>query len=388
MEARGGRKLHTDTLFLANIAILWVMAAAFLMVGRHRSGEPYWSSWFLANLVLGAALLMFLLEAGLPDVLVAAVPNGLLVLGLGLRWRAAREFGRRPAPNTFVWGPCLLFIVVCAVPWVSGSYGAVFTIVNGLLTGLCAAIAWEFWRDRRDGLPSRWGLVVAYSVLGLSFGARTVQGIHIGSGMEYGLPHDVMLAIHLGVAVVHCAASGAFSLSLAHERANAELRHAATHDALTGLLNRGAFEDETRERLARADANGFSLALLDIDHFKQINDRLGHAAGDEALRRCGQLLRQLSREGDVVARVGGEEFALLLPDAGIDETHAIIDRMRRGLAASDLGGAGAPLSLTVSAGICDSRSAAYSFDVLMRMADEALYAAKSKGRNRVELVAA
>src|SRR5690606_34806276 len=134
--------------------------------------------------------------------------------------------------------------------------------------------------------PSRYGIVAAYVVMAASFGSRIVLGLLEAGSLPPHLPQDTALVVHLIVALFHTVASGAFALSIAYERSNIALRHAATHDALTGLANRGAFEARLREILADPSRKPFALALLDIDHFKQINDRHGHAAGDTALRQC------------------------------------------------------------------------------------------------------
>ena len=258
-RASGEKTLDTTTLFAANMIILWVMALALAGAGKGRNDAPYWRSWVLANLVLGTALAVFTFDWQLPPLLAAALPNGLLVLGLALRWRAAREFSARPAPAWLVWTPLLVFLVT-ASPWANVSYAPAFTIANVMLAFLCAATAYEFWRDRDDGLPSRYALVIAYAVMGASFAWRIGLGIFGAEAMPYHLPQDTALAVHLTIAIFHTVASSAFALSLAYERTNKELRHAASHDALTGLHNRGAFEvdhdqaHDTIERTRRAIA--------------------------------------------------------------------------------------------------------------------------------------
>lgn len=383
----GDGELDTTTLFAANMTILWVMAMALIVAGWGRRHEPWWESWVVANIVLGVALAVFTFERHLDPLLVATLPNGLLVLGMALRWRAAREFSGRVAPVSLVWGPFALF-VLCAAPFAHGSYATVFTVVNVVLTVLAAAVAWEFWRDRADGLPSRYGLVAAYGAMAASFGWRILVGMFEAGSMPGHLPHDTALVVHLTVALFYTVASGAFSLSLAYERSNAELRHAASHDALTGLLNRGAFEEGLRVSLARAETKPFTLALFDIDHFKQVNDRYGHVAGDEALRRCAAICRAHVRQGDVVARVGGEEFAVILMDMDETAALAVIERIRNAVRAAVLSSGADSFHVTISGGVCHSSAAPGDFDALMHLVDTGLYEAKNKGRDRIEKMAA
>jgi diguanylate cyclase (GGDEF)-like protein len=161
------------------------------------------------------------------------------------------------------------------------------------------------------------------------------------------------------------------------------MHKASTTDALTGTLNRGAFQQRLGEVLASPDAHPFVLALLDLDHFKRVNDRLGHPAGDRALRRFCEIVQAEARLGDVLGRLGGEEFALLLAHTDLAGAHSFADRLRatveRETAAGEVG-------LTVSIGLAQSAPGIDEGE-LLRSADVALYSAKAAGRNRVAVQA-
>jgi len=151
------------------------------------------------------------------------------------------------------------------------------------------------------------------------------------------------------------------------------LHHDATHDALTGLLNRRSYELMLRQAVARTERYGwpFALVLLDLDDFKRINDRLGHAAGDAALRSLGGALRQSLRGGDVAARLGGDEFALLIAN-GSETVLAPLTRRLEGALNRAVPGAG----LRFSVGMACYPSDAENIEELCRLADQRLYAAK------------
>ena len=387
-HAPGGCSMELDsfTLFGANVVVLAVMAAAFAVAGRGRTAERHWNSWLIGNLVLAVALVVFMYERHLPDIVVVTVPNGLLVAGFGLRWLAARQFSGRPDVLYLALAPSALFIVLSLTPAVFGSYAAVYTITNILLASIAGATALEFWRDRQDGLPSRYGLVFAYGVMAASFAARVLQGMLAGDGMERRLPDDLMLDIHLAIALVHTVASGAFALSVAYERSAQGLRNAAMRDPLTGLFNRRAFEAQCEERLAGNLGGDFAVVFFDIDNFKLVNDRYGHAAGDQAIRRCAGIAEAAMRPGDFIARIGGEEFAAILSDVSAEDAYSRIDSIRREVSSSAI--LPGKDILTVSAGICHSSSGFRDFDGLMKLADRGLYKAKHLGRNRVEQLAA
>jgi diguanylate cyclase (GGDEF)-like protein len=166
------------------------------------------------------------------------------------------------------------------------------------------------------------------------------------------------------------------------ERAVGGLAMAAVTDPLTGLLNRGGFNERFAAELDRAIRTGRPLAVLlaDLDHFKQANDRLGHAGGDAALRKASTILSRGKRRIDTVGRIGGEEFALLVPESDRDGGRQLAERLRVEIAHAF---AGNRVALTISIGVAAFPRDGRDSDDLLRAADEALYAAKEGGRNRV-----
>jgi len=163
-------------------------------------------------------------------------------------------------------------------------------------------------------------------------------------------------------------------------------RHAVYNDHLTGVANRRAFFEAAELELTRnrRRPRPTALILLDADHFKRINDRHGHPGGDAVLRQLGQLLLSTFRQVDVVARVGGEEFAVLLPSCGLDDALAVAERLRALVARQALGFDGAHIEYTISAGVAAVDGESLNLEALMKRADQALYAAKAGGRNRVQ----
>ena len=163
----------------------------------------------------------------------------------------------------------------------------------------------------------------------------------------------------------------------------AEIR--AATDALTGLPNNRAVQDTIKRMVAQASRSisPLSAALLDLDHFKRINDAYGHSRGDEVLAAVATVLRSSLRESDFVGRYGGEEFLLLLPDTGRDQAVVVADKVRLAVASLGLSEIGQPV--TASLGVACVPDDAADADTLIRAADRALYAAKGNGRNRVEL---
>jgi two-component system, cell cycle response regulator len=170
--------------------------------------------------------------------------------------------------------------------------------------------------------------------------------------------------------------------------ANRRLEEQATTDALTGLANRRHFLDRADREFQRFLRQGGSLtmAMIDVDHFKAINDTCGHAAGDRALVELARLLRVEVRATDVLARYGGEEFVILMPDTSAAEAAGVAERIRRQVEEHAVRHNGRNIVMTASIGVSEARSGdTGTSEDLIRLADEAMYAAKEAGRNCVRL---
>ena len=174
------------------------------------------------------------------------------------------------------------------------------------------------------------------------------------------------------------------------QRAHDELSVVALLDPLTGLGNRRAFDMRLAEEVARAGRHGnaLSLVMVDLDGFKEINDRHGHSAGDAVLTRVGLLLHEVLRASDVATRYGGDEFAILLPDTRKTDAWLAAEKLRASLSEVRIGvGDGISVGITGSVGVAGWGGTNLTGEALLEAADSALYMAKSRGRNRVELAA-
>jgi diguanylate cyclase (GGDEF)-like protein len=165
------------------------------------------------------------------------------------------------------------------------------------------------------------------------------------------------------------------------------LRDLAHHDPLTGVANRRYFLERASQEFARAKRHSTLLTLieLDVDHFKQINDQKGHAVGDEVLKLLCDAGQRLLRETDIFARLGGEEFAVLLPHTDLDGAAVLAGRLRQAIADSKLPLSGGGLSCTVSIGVAMLKPTDTCIEDCLVRADGAMYKAKQNGRNRVEI---
>lgn len=229
----------------------------------------------------------------------------------------------------------------------------------------------------------------ATALLTLLFSAWTLLAISTGY-LPLSFDNNdwsTVVSIRIGVTLIALAPITVASVTAARNELLFRLKHLATHDHLTGLLNRGAFQDISNELLRKlaADKKPVAMLMLDIDRFKDINDTYGHAAGDCVLITFSQILGNHLRLADKVGRVGGEEFAILLPDCSAHQAETIADRIRAMFAdtAIDLGEASV-VKATVSIGAVTLRRAVPDVNALLLAADKSLYRAKQEGRNRVE----
>jgi diguanylate cyclase (GGDEF)-like protein len=249
----------------------------------------------------------------------------------------------------------------------AGGKGRLPELVSAAQAGLVASAA----RGRKDGA----GLEPFARVLPISLGERMNALLALGprasgEALSPAELHEVELA----------------TLPVAAMIENARLFSLATRDSLTGLVRRAVFEEQLRIEAARFSRGGaaFSVLLIDVDDFKHVNDRFGHAAGDEVLRAIAAAVRGAGREGDTVSRYGGEELAVLLPDTPAEGAAAAGEKLRAAVAALAVDAGGETLSVTVSVGAAEMEPGLDPSRLVAR-ADDALYRAKSLGKDRVEL---
>jgi diguanylate cyclase (GGDEF)-like protein len=174
-----------------------------------------------------------------------------------------------------------------------------------------------------------------------------------------------------------------------YKKMERQLANMALFDSLTGALSRGAFEQHAEKEFKRAQrySRPLSVIMVDIDHFKNINDAYGHAAGDHVLQIFVEAIEEEIRSTDAIGRIGGEEFALLLPDTTKNAAGYLAERVRQRITKYPYIAGKMLIEVTASLGVAVIDSADTSFKAMLERADEALYAAKHAGRNRVTMAA-
>jgi diguanylate cyclase (GGDEF)-like protein len=248
------------------------------------------------------------------------------------------------------------------------------------------------WLILRQGWHVERSLRTVAFTLAMAVFALSLRAVHAWlTPADYGelLQASLGQGLTFLVAFVGLLGSGFGFVLAVFERVARQMEELATHDGLTGCWNRSATDALLAHELQRARRTGATVAfaLLDLDNFKQINDRHGHRSGDDALRAFASAAKSRLRASDVLGRTGGEEFGLVLPATDLAGARWLLEEIRREVEALDLEDAlGEPLRITVSAGLAVAEAgASLSGDRLYGQADQALYEAKRAGRNRVEV---
>jgi len=361
-----------------SVVMLFVLTS---LAGSKTAGVREWAQ---ANALAILALMLAACRGLIPDVLSIEGGNGLFAVAICLMLAGFRlHLGLRVPVGLLALG-CA--ITVAGVAWFHYGVDSVpmRTVTVSLFHGtICAAISL--------GIPAPGGPRLRYPYLYTRIAALVLACGHLVRGCAYAFQADVPAAFlepttqnlvffALGTLALPGLTLGA--VMMANARMVSDAVHAADHDYLTGAPSRRALFAVAERELAYAQryGSGLGLLLLDVDHFKRINDAHGHAAGDQVLRELVQLTQDTVRKVDYCARLGGEEFAVLLPDAQPATALAVAERLRttldRSLAAP------VPVPYTVSIGVAMLEEGE-SFSSLMARADAALYAAKAGGRNLV-----
>jgi len=317
---------------------------------------------------------------------VASVANAMILLGAAGIWAGSRFFDGRPVrPITVIAAPAF-WGLACLVPSFGSDPQLRIVLMSTLMAMLTAATAEEVWRGRAEPLMSRWPTVCALLAYAAALLARIpaallsplLQGQSLMSGISFAL-----LAFGTRLFTVVLAF---LLLNMSKERSELKHKIASMIDQLSGVPNRRAFL-EGAERLQsqqRLDQEPIAVLLFDLDRFKKINDELGHASGDAVLQLFASTAAR-TLGGDVLfGRIGGEEFAAMLPVGDLGEASAIADRVRRKFQTAASCYMAGGVQPTVSVGLTIGWTAEASVAQLLAAADQALYRAKANGRNRVE----
>jgi diguanylate cyclase (GGDEF)-like protein len=321
------------------------------------------------------------------DAISIDLANVLLFTAFALTWSGARVFDGRPLEPMYIVGGAIAWILISRTSSFTDSLDAKVLLSSAIITAYTWATAYEFWRGRSEPLVSRWPAIFMLFAHGALFLLRTPLAQVLPWSPVDQMFESVWLTVLSFEALLFTIAIAFILLAMAKERT--ELRHktAALVDPLTGIANRRAFLEEVLALSKRQEAEGRPAAVMlaDLDHFKSINDSFGHAVGDRVLQVFAAAAAAKLGPHDLIGRLGGEEFAMVIYDAGRDKGLAIAELVRLAFedAAADV--EGRPVGGSVSMGLVIAEANLFDIPALLAQADEALYCAKERGRNRVEI---
>jgi diguanylate cyclase (GGDEF)-like protein len=383
-----------ETLLLVVVVQQFMVAAGWAVAGR-RLGLSRTSSaaWGRSAFLFGLAALWPLLPPFVPAWVLLSLMGACIFGALLLLWGGLSAFFKRPLSGWAGPGMMASVAVPMVLAWALGwPWAWAQMAMAGVMTALVMVASWQVRvpvKQEFGGVSMSLmlapfflgGLVLAALWAGLSPAAVSHAGLHTADGQSKQVLLLGLMVLSLWFAMMQ---GYMVLMRLVHR-----LRYLSLHDPLTGLFNRRAFEEKLAQemRMLRRLGLPFSVMVVDVDHFKRINDSWGHAAGDQALVRLAQVLKDCIRESDDVGRLGGEEFCVLARGAEVDGAMEVAERIRQGVQRLPVASKSSQhMSVSIGVACMDgSKGQKLNGGQLIDRADRALYAAKQSGRNRVVL---
>jgi diguanylate cyclase (GGDEF)-like protein len=373
--------LDISTLYLVATMMAAMLGAMLLFFGKQES-IPALKWWGTAYLLGAASVALWTLASSALGEMLSLALNAVGFVACGMVWNASRVFhGRKPNLPGLVLGAIAW---VAAVMTLAPAASALrMTIGAGIVAIYAALTASELWTERRRNMQQRWPAFVVPVLHGLVLMLPILLGDFLRP-QDAAFSGSIWMTVFSIELVLYAVGTVFVIFMLVSERAVTVHKTAASMDPLTGMFNRRGFSEATARVIEREAKAGRPVTVLifDIDHFKSINDRFGHPAGDEILKLFSTIVLNTLRISDLSGRIGGEEFAALLP-CSLEEGVLAAERVREAFADSGIVVDEGPVDTTVSIGVAGG-PAGTELEVLLAAADTALYQAKRTGRNRVE----
>jgi len=379
--------LHVPTLAVIAVFVTAILGVLLMLAWRREQNSSA-LIWWGAGYLLGALSFALVASRGtIPDVLSIEVANGAVLLGYRCLLAGTRAFnGRETPPTAFLVAP-LIWLIAMRVPGIADDISLRIVVVTLCQCAMMGLIVHEFWRDRAEPLLSRWPTIIVLLTHMVILGLRLPATLLTPMTTTADFVRSTTFAVMAFATVLYTITFAFLLLSMVKERG--ELRHktAALIDPLTGIANRRAFLADAEHFLARAPQQQESVAVMlaDLDRFKAVNDRFGHAVGDRLLQIFADTITRALRATDMSGRLGVEEFAFFTPGANAAEAERVAERIRLQFAEAACKVGGHAVGATVSLGVAAATMPAELSDLIVA-ADGALYHAKAAGRNRVAVV--
>jgi diguanylate cyclase (GGDEF)-like protein len=380
-------KLDVNTLFTVTIYVEVILGLLLLFAWAQNTAIHGVCWWGFAHLVRATSVVLFGTYGSAPDLIAIDLANVLLFTSFAVTWTGARVFDGRPVEPVYMFTGAILWLLICRLPVLAEAIQTRALIASGIVTAYTWLTAFEFWRGRNEQLVSRWPAIFLLFAHGSLFLLRTPLALLLPWAPSNKMYDSVWLTVMSFEALLFTISIAFILLAMAKERTELRHRTAAMVDPLTGIANRRSFLQDAGQLAKRhsGDPHPTAALLIDLDHFKSINDRFGHALGDRVLEIFSEVARKSMRSTDLLGRLGGEEFAAVLYDTSRDKAVAVAERIREAFAYAAQEVDGRPVGATLSIGLAYCEEAALDVSELLAQSDQALYFAKEHGRNRVEV---
>jgi diguanylate cyclase (GGDEF)-like protein len=371
------------TLIWVNIVVAFAISALTYSFWSSQPTIRGLRGWSVGMALCGLGWLAVALRSMPPSPLMSIAPSALVTAGFSVVWLSIRRFNDTRLSARRVLLPILIFAAIFTIAWLSGADTEHRLVLVSSFVGVLALLSgWELRKaDQVEKLRGRWLTAVAFFVLGLTMVARAALSLR--TVLTTPELHDPTRGLALFVGTICLVAITLGFLMMSNERLRDRYARLALTDELTELPNRRSFLEQGGRLGQRARKGGMpaSLLMMDLDHFSSVNERFGHAGGDQALTEFAGLLRRTVRPADLLCRYGGEEFCALLIGASLEEAARVAERIRATVAAHVIHVRGRQLTITVSIGVAAASDKGLAATI--QSADEALYEAKSQGRNKI-----
>jgi diguanylate cyclase (GGDEF)-like protein len=380
-------KLDVNTLFTVTIYVEVILGLLLLFAWAQNTAIHGVCWWGFAHLVRAASIVLFGTYESAPDLIAIDLANVLLFTSFAVTWTGARVFDGRPIEPVYMITGAILWLLICRLPVLAEAIQTRALIASSIVTAYIWLTAYEFWRGRNEQLVSRWPAIFLLFAHGALFLLRTPLALLLPWAPGNRMYGSVWLTVMSFEALLFTISIAFILLAMAKERTELRHRTAALVDPLTGIANRRSFLQDAGQLAKRhsGDPHPTAVLLIDLDHFKSINDRFGHALGDRVLEIFSEAARKSIRATDLLGRLGGEEFAAVLYDTSRDKAVVVAERIRESFAYAAQEVDGRPVGATLSIGLAYCDAAAFDVSELLAQSDQALYFAKERGRNRVEV---
>jgi len=380
--------LHVPTLAVIAVFVTTILGV-LLVLAWSRDRTSYALLWWGSGYLAGATSFALLSARGVvPDVLSIEMANTAVLLGYGFMFAGTRAFNGRETPLTALLVAPLIWLTAMQTPAIAADINLRIVVVTLCQCGFIVLMAYEFWRERAEPLLSRWPTIIVLLTQMVVLSLRLPAVLLTPLTATHDFFRSPTFAVMAFATVLYTITFAFLLLSMTKERG--ELRHktAALVDPLTGLANRRAFLSNADEFVARNSdrREPLTVILADLDRFKAVNDRFGHAIGDRVLQVFAETVTRTLHATDLSGRLGGEEFAFLLPATSTTDAISLAERIRLGFAEAARAVGGETVAPTVSLGVATCSDPAMHISELMIAADRALYRAKADGRNRVAVI--